>query len=304
MDLAGLTSCRDLGPEHAEEAVRSLDTLRLLVARLTEIADPEDGAPKVLILFARLARGDVPWLEGDVTVEITGNETRTLLDVFKEEGWGIKERLFAQARFRVPFDEFERAVEISAKRFAPLKVAMKPNKIILSSAPDPAASLKPPPVEVELADQTSEASAPVLGFPQEPEPFVLPPAAEPEPFDAFTAGGAATAPEPEPESERGFGAFIDTNEIDDPLFAAAIVSPQKAVPEPPPPRPVGPAAIPMPEPDLTASTVTPKAPATAPGPAKPKADPVHSRPTVRRMVAIKPEALRTGRKDPRREEDD
>lgn len=283
MDLAGLTSCRDLTPEHAEEAVRSLETLRLLVARLTEIAQPEDGAPKVLILFARLARGDIGWLDGDVTVEIAGNDERTLVDVFKEEGWGIKERLISQARFLVPFDEFERAVEISAKRFAPLKAAMKPNKLVLSTAAT-AVSMKPPAVEVD-EKSTAPGGVPGIGVPQEPEPFELPVGSEPEPFDAVSASN-----EPDDaEADRGFGAFIDTTELDDPVLAAAIVTGKKKdVPEPPPTR---------------KAPLEPPPPAKAPG-AGPKADPVHSRPTVRRMVAIKPEALRTGRKDPRREDDD
>lgn len=279
MDLAGLVSCRDLSAEHADEAVRSLDTLRLLVARLTEIGEPEDGAPKVLIIFARLARGDVAWLDGDVTVEITGNDTRTLIDVFKEEGWGIKERLVPQARFRVPFDEFERAVEISAKRFAPLKVAMQPNKIVMSSATPATAPAEPPKVEVD-DKSIRTAPPPALGVPQEPEPFELPPMSEPEPFEPAAEGSA-------PEADAGFGAFLDTNELDDPALAGAVVTPKKKVPEPPP--------------------TVPKPPETGPAPAANKgkpADPVHSRPTVRRMVAIKPEALRTGRKDPRREEDD
>jgi hypothetical protein len=275
MDLAGLVSCRDLSAEHADEAVRSLDSLRLLVARLTEIAEPEDGAPKVLIVFARLARGDVAWLEGDVTVEVTGNDARTLVDVFKEEGWGIKERLVPQARFRVPFDEFERAVEISAKRFAPLKVTMGTGKVVLSTASNAASPGEPPKVEL------GTAPPPALGVPQEPEPFDLPPPSEPEPF----AGDAADA-------EPGFGAFLDPSEIDDPALAAAIVSPKKNAPEPPPTRPA-----PLKAPGE-------KAAETPPTPAKPKPDPVHSRPTVRRMVAIKPEALRTGRKDPRREDDE
>lgn len=279
MDLAGLTSCRELSPEHADEAVRSLEKLRLLVARLTEIAEPEDGAPKVLVLFARLARGDVPWLEGDVTVEITGNDARTLVDVYKEEGWGIKERLVPQARFRAPFDEFERAVEISAKRFAPLKVTITPSKIVLSTA-SASAPAAPPKVELD-EDSLGTTPPPQLGMPQEPEPFDLPPPSEPEPFEPGARAGAA-------DGEPGFGAFLDTNELDDPALAGAVVSPKKKeMPEPPPTKPAPEAAVPA-----------------AAGGAKPKADLVHSRPTVRRMVAIKPEALRTGRKDPRREDDD
>jgi hypothetical protein len=294
MDLAGLTSCRELTPEHADEAVRSLESLRLLIARLTEIGEPEDGAPKVLIVFARLARGDVPWLEGDVTVEIVGNDERTFVDVFKEEGWGIKERLLPQSRFRVPFDEFERAVEISAKRFAPLKVTTTSGKIVLTTAGAGATGAKPP--AVELDDKSIGKTTPGALVAQEPEPFELAAPSEPQPFDAFgqsDPGLADATAEAETDADRGFGSFIDTNELDDPALAGAIVSPKKKVPEPPPTKPA-----PDPPPTKPAGTES------APGPAKPKADPVHSRPTVRRMVAIKPEALRTGRKDPRREDDD
>jgi hypothetical protein len=245
----------------------------------------------VLILFARLARGDVAWLDGVVTVEITGNDVRTLVVVFREEGWGIKERLVTQARFRVPFDEFERAVEISAKRFAPLKVTMTPTKIVLTTT---SATAPATPPKVDLDEKSLGTSPPpALGIPQEPEPFELPPPSSPDPSDPDPfapdpfAGAAPAAPVPaEAETEPGFGAFIDTNEIDDPALAAAIVSPRKPPPEPPPTKPAPIAAEP------------------GAGPAKPKGDPVHNRPTVRRMVAIKPEALRTGRKDPRREEDD
>ena len=113
-----------------------------------------------------------------------------------------------------------------------------------------------------------------------------------DPFES--AAGAAP--------DAGFGALVDTNEIDDPFLAAAVVSPKTAK------RPPGKKDVPEPPPTKKQVPEAPEAhPApveTASGDAKPKADPVHSRPTVRRMVAIKPEALRTGRKDPRREEDD
>lgn len=272
MDWASLTSCRELTMEHADEAVRSGESLRGLLARLSQIAGPEDGAPKTLMIIARLARGDVAWLEGEVTVEVSGNDEQTTLDLFNEQGWGIKERLAPQTHFKVPFDEFERAVEISAKRFAPLKPTVRPNKIVLSNAnATVGASDKPPAVELD-EKSIGTAPPPALGMPKEPEPFSLPPAAEPDPF----------ADAKKDDSEPGFGAFLDEPHAD-PALAGAIVSPQK-------PKQDDATSVPVPVP-------TPLSPAKKP-------DGVHSRPTVRRMVAIKPEALRTGRKDPRREEDE
>lgn len=236
MDLAALASCRDLGAEHAEEAARSVDGLRRVLARAAEIAEAEDGGPKILLVLSRLARGDVGWLEGDVTIDVHGDDAATTLDVFAEQGWGIKERLAPQARFAVPFDEFQRAVAISSKRLAPLRATVKGDHIVLTNA----SSTSDAPPAVEL-DENSVATA--------PPPALV--AREPEPFDAPAPSGAPADP-----------------------FE-----------------------------DLLGHAVVPVAGAEAASEKK-KPDPVHSRPTVRRMVAIKPEALRTGRKDPRREDDD
>lgn len=264
MDLAALASCRDLTTEHVEHAARSADGFRALLARVAEIAQPEDGGPKILFVLARLARGDVLWLEGDLTVELAGDDSATTLDLFAEQGWGIKERLAPRARLEVPLDEFARAVEISAKRFEPLRATVKPDKVILSSAPPPA-SVPPPQVELD-ENSLGTAPPPAVGpelIASEPEPFSVRPVLEP---DAFAAPAAVLA-------------AVVTTELDDPgdSFGAFLDDP--AMPPPAPPQPP-----------------------TAPPPKK--HDSVHSRPTVRRMVAIKPEALRTGRKDPRREEDD
>lgn len=268
MNVAALASCRELTTEHVEHAARSAEGLRSLLARVAEIAQPEDGGPKILFVLARLARGDVLWLEGDLTVELAGDEQATTLDLFSEQGWGIKERLAPRAHFAVPLDEFTRAVEISAKRFEPLRTTVKPNKIVLSSAP-PAASAPPPAVEVELADASvgAEPSAELVAI--EPEPFSVRPAIEPDPFLT------PLAPDVAPDVAEITSPL--TSELDDPAdsFGAFLDDPG-VPPKPPPP--------------------------TAPPPKK--HDSVHNRPTVRRMVAIKPEALRTGRKDPRREEDD
>jgi hypothetical protein len=168
---------------------------------------------------------------------------------------------------------------------------MAAGKVVLSTASPATADAKPPKVELD-EKSIAKSTPPDALVAKEPEPFELPPPSEPEPFEQYAAGaGEATA---EPDGDRGFGSFIDTHDLDDPALAGAIVTPKKKVPEPPTTKP----AVPEPAPTKPASTEA------APGAAKPKADPVHSRPTVRRMVAIKPEALRTGRKDPRREDDD
>jgi hypothetical protein len=55
MELAALQSCADLDAPIVDEAVRSVGNLRTLLAHVAEIARPEEGAPKVLMVLARLS---------------------------------------------------------------------------------------------------------------------------------------------------------------------------------------------------------------------------------------------------------
>ena len=103
-DFATLQSCTELTSEHAKLAASSSVGIRNLLTRVAAIAKPGEGCPKVLMAIARLVGQE--WLEGELRVELSGDETSTTMIVMCDYGVGIRERLLPTIRFAVPIDEF------------------------------------------------------------------------------------------------------------------------------------------------------------------------------------------------------
>jgi len=145
IDLAALASCTDLTSAHAKQAASSSVEIRLLLKRVSEIAKPGEGCPKVLMAIARLVGQE--WVEGDLRVELSGDESSTTLVVMCEYGVGIRERLIPAARFAVPIDEFERALELAPHLVLPLRITDEPGKLVLTplATPEPLARTALPP---------------------------------------------------------------------------------------------------------------------------------------------------------------
>ena len=122
MDIRGIDRCNDLRDEHIQIAVRSAEGMRGLLHHLCQVAAPNEGAPKVLRALARLASG-CEWIEGELGIEIEGNEHATSVSVLSGLGGGLWERVLPVATFLVPVDEFFRAVELVPKLVAPLVIA-------------------------------------------------------------------------------------------------------------------------------------------------------------------------------------
>lgn len=145
VDLAAFATCAELTPEHADAAKASLAEMKKLLARAAQVARPGEGAPKVLMAVAALT--DAPWLEGELRVELSGEGEATVLDVFCDHGFGIRERLLPQTRFRVAFDEFFRAAQLAPGLVAPLRASGSTDRLVLTidgespTAPPPAFEL-------------------------------------------------------------------------------------------------------------------------------------------------------------------
>lgn len=130
VDFSALTSCADLTAEMAEQAAGSHSDLAALLLRVAEISRPEDGCPKVLMAVAKCASRT--WLEGDLRVEIYGDDTATMLALIYDHGFGIRERVMPPIRLSAPIDEFERAVRIAPKLVAPLAIdEQEPGRLVL-----------------------------------------------------------------------------------------------------------------------------------------------------------------------------
>jgi len=150
IDLATLENVGDLTSEHAKQAASSSAEIRTLLKRVAEIAKPGEGCPKILMAIARLV--GQPWVEGDLRIELSGDDTSTTMNVMCDYGVGIRERLLPLTRFAVPIDEFERALELAPKLVLPLRISDDEGKLILTPLATPEArvhSIAPPKLDVE-----------------------------------------------------------------------------------------------------------------------------------------------------------
>ena len=132
MYLDALHSCAELTDEHADQAAASSDTMRAFLAWAARTAQPDDGAPKILMVLGRLARAD--WVEGAPLVEITGSVTVTKISVYSDHGMGIRERMLPVVHLSVSFEEFEQALMIRPDLPSPLIPTSKEGAILLHQA--------------------------------------------------------------------------------------------------------------------------------------------------------------------------
>jgi hypothetical protein len=289
IDLSTLESCTDLTSEHAKLAASSPAEIRKLLKRVAEIARPGEGCPKVLTAIARLVGQE--WVEGDLRIELSGDDSSTTLVVMCDYGVGIRERLLPVTKFAVPIDEFERALELAPKLVLPLRITDEEGKLVLTPLLTPEARVKtvpPPELDVDSAS---------LGD-----------------------GERTTAPPPADELQvvdEAMPDWPDPDALGEAAHVASTVPPiHEAKTAPPAPAP------------LTSNDATTAPPTAAfdedalhqgrmeSGPvpsgdfepmrenAHERISNVHTRPTVRRMVAVDAAAIAAvRRRDPRREEE-
>ncbi len=137
--------CIEISETNVARAIVSRQAFRALLDRAAAVSRPEEGGPKVLVALARLATTECVWLEGDLRIEVEGDEHETAINVLVEMGYGYRERVFPTTRMRVPFDEFARAVRLVPRLIAPLRVQEKSGRLLLTAGQDARRSTAPPP---------------------------------------------------------------------------------------------------------------------------------------------------------------
>jgi hypothetical protein len=137
--------CIHISKAEIVEAAQSRDRCRALLFHLSSISRPRDGAPLVLLLFARLATLAGAWLDGDLRIELTADDGGTVFDVTTTLGFGLAERVFPQFRFAVPLGEFEGAVARVPPMIWPLRLEKRRARITLSATEQVRVSTIPPP---------------------------------------------------------------------------------------------------------------------------------------------------------------
>jgi hypothetical protein len=155
-NYAHIKRCLELSERDIVSAVEDRRTAKALLDQLARVSRPGDGAPKLLLLFARLATSEVEWIDGALRVEMMGDSDVTVVEVLAELGLGMRERVFPSLKMNVPLDEFARAVERVPHMVAPLKLATATSRrLVLTAAQEDDAEEEAIPREaVSIADES------------------------------------------------------------------------------------------------------------------------------------------------------
>jgi len=169
--FAHIQRCVSLGEKDVQEAVVTRSATKALLEHLAGIAKPNEGAPKILLVFARMATSACDWLDGELRVEVMGDGDVCVIEVMTELGGGLRERALPTFGVGVPLSEFGRAVERVPHMIEPLVVKTRnDNRLVLvSNVERTGRSVPPPPVaiaEEHLIDR------PRIGSPKVPRPPV------------------------------------------------------------------------------------------------------------------------------------
>jgi len=161
--------CFALGDEDVRAAVGSRSAAKALLDHLAAIAKPNEGAPKILLVFARMATTACDWLDGDLRVEIMGDGDVCVIELTTELGGGLRERAMPSFAVGVPLSEFIGAVGRVPRMIEPLVVKTKSERrlVLVSNVERAGRSLPPAPVviaEEHLID------LPRMGPPRVPRP--------------------------------------------------------------------------------------------------------------------------------------
>lgn len=124
--------------------------MQALLERFEEIAAPGAGAPVLFLALARLATTSCDWLDGELRIELTGDETKTRISVSTTIGGGFREKAFRDTVLRVPFGEFNHAATSMPKLIEPLVLSESGRRIVLvASSTARKTSLPPPMVTID-----------------------------------------------------------------------------------------------------------------------------------------------------------
>ena len=119
-DWSRVERCIDVRRGDVESAVATREGCASLLAHLAAISRPMNGAPLVLLLFARMATNACTWLEGGLCVNAIAKGETTVFDVLQDLGVGLRERLLPRTTMTAPLSEFDRAVRRIPSMIAPL----------------------------------------------------------------------------------------------------------------------------------------------------------------------------------------
>ncbi len=152
---AHIKRCLELADRDIASALGDRRMAKALLDQLAKVSRPGDGAPKLLLVFARLAGAEVDWIDGALRVEMVGDADGTLVEVLSELGLGMHERVFPSFKMSVPLEEFARAVERVPHMVAPLAIASATGRrLVLTATSDEEEEEGTPSAAVSIGDDS------------------------------------------------------------------------------------------------------------------------------------------------------
>ncbi len=150
MTLSVIKRCIEVTDAQIATAIVSRSGAKALLDHMAKIGRPNEGAPKILIILARMAVSGDEWLDGDLRVEVVGDGDVSIFEVMTELGGGLRERALPSFAVNVPLAEFVGAVERVPRMIEPLAVKAKSDRrLVLVTGPGAGArTLPPPPVAI------------------------------------------------------------------------------------------------------------------------------------------------------------
>lgn len=184
--------CWDVTESHLKEAIKSRGAMAELLDKMVSVARPNEGASKILIVLARMARPSCDWIEGSLRVEISAApHDTTAISVLEDLGGNVHERVFPRYSIPVPLSEIERSIKTAPRVIEPLVVASPKSdtKVIVLTKGKARQTVKPP--SFKLAEDCLRKS-----LPPEVKKDLAPTPPKPKPRE-----GSARPPAPAPARE-------------------------------------------------------------------------------------------------------
>ena len=165
VDFSALKHCMELRDTHITRAVSSSEAMESLLTRFAEIASPGKGAPIILAALARLGTTACHWIEGELRVELSGDDTKTKISTSTTLGGGFREKLFPDAVLRVPLEEFSRGIQRAPRLINPLELKESGKRIVLSVTQEVRRTSLPPPMIQIDPESLMQVQVPRLTMP-------------------------------------------------------------------------------------------------------------------------------------------
>ncbi len=177
MSFSHLTRCMQLSDTDIAQGLESRADCKRLLDRLSAISKPNDGAPKLLMLFARLATNECDWLDGELRIEVVGDEEACVVEVMSDLGGGLRERVFPAFVMHAPLLELTRAVERVPRVIAPLTDAAQDraaDRLRRPARTCGATSSPPPMIQIDDSSLYANSVPAPGGLPQDDDLFPPP----------------------------------------------------------------------------------------------------------------------------------